>query len=172
MGGVGERSGADASRAKHPRRLALWAAGSTADHRPLGRLTRRGVHDCELGKRQSAAARRTSHTSSRTEADYICWSSQAAPNSGAFAIDSKARRILAGLFWNLRERLEFTSIAYWRVPMTKIKLAFITASALAGVGLNTGTASAMPFGSAPNNGEFLQNVRLVCDQPLAQPRRV
>jgi hypothetical protein len=48
--------------------------------------------------------------------------------------------------------------------MTKIKLAFITASALAGVGFNTGTASAMPFGSAPNNGEFLQDVRLVCDQ--------
>lgn len=48
--------------------------------------------------------------------------------------------------------------------MTRIKLAFTAASALAGVSLSTGSASAMPFGSAPNNGEFLQDVRLVCDQ--------
>ncbi len=47
--------------------------------------------------------------------------------------------------------------------MTRIKLAFIAASALAGVSLSTGSASAIPFGSAPNNDEFLQNVRLVCD---------
>ena len=47
--------------------------------------------------------------------------------------------------------------------MTRIKLAFIAASALAGASLSMGSASAIPFGSAPNNDEFLQNVRLVCD---------